>query len=359
MADTASAGGEIPRVEGDVEVIAASTSITLDEPICCAASSQHLLREVIRTGFGVLDLKSSPRGTDMFAVAGSNGNLVFYFIQNINGVYLREFCSIDLCRGSVIITYLDWVSTVGEKDKIAMACSDGTLGVVHFDARDPSSCSSTSFVSIHIQQAWYVAWDGFDEQRLYSGGDDAHFCTFEDPLIVLPRTNQGRGPSDEAIADFQPSVRDKRTHTYGVTAIVPIGKGTDGESIVLTGSYDNRLRILRRRKAVLSWQTIAETDLGGGVWRISFLEHLTNIQEALSTGVSFNIRLVASCMQDGPKIVEVGFEGDSNWSIRTLARVPGHQLNYATIAMPHQTDHGPRTLVSTDFTNRQAHVWRF
>lgn len=78
------------------------------------------------------------------------------------------------------------------------------------------------------------------------------------------------------------------SHNAGVTAILPVS-----DSLVLTGSYDNRLRLFDHRNFR---QPVSSIDLEGGVWRI-----------LPSPGSSVTSFLVC-CMQTGAAVVSLNSE---------------------------------------------------
>lgn len=84
-----------------------------------------------------------------------------------------------------------------------------------------------------------------DGKAVFSGGDDA--------------TLRFGGPAGEW--------SDRRTHGAGVTAILPLA---NEENVTVTGSYDDRIRVLFTPQ-VGRKQMLAEQDLGGGVWRLKML----------------------------------------------------------------------------------------
>lgn len=60
---------------------------------------------------------------------------------------------------------------------------------------------------------------------------------------------------------------DRKAHGAGVTAILPL---VGEDDVTVTGSYDDRIRVLGT-PLVGRKQVLAEEDLGGGVWRLKML----------------------------------------------------------------------------------------
>ena len=117
-------------------------------------------------------------------------------------------------------------------------------------------------VSEHELEAWTLSFS-HDGSALYSGGDDANlrFST------LAPSKSQESEDEDEDT--FTPiQWQDRRSHQAGVTAILPLASE---ENILITGSYDDNIRVLHAplmgRKQIL-----AEQNLEGGVWRLKLLD---------------------------------------------------------------------------------------
>lgn len=123
----------------------------------------------------------------------------------------------------------------------------------------------------HSFEAWCTTYDSWRPDVLYSGGDDCHFCCW-----------------DVRQSLFKPVFREKKTHQMGVTSIQT---NPHQESILASGSYDEKLRIWDTRMAE---KPIAEKvlELGGGVWKLKWNPHDKNF-------------LAAACMHNGFMIVKM------------------------------------------------------
>jgi diphthine methyl ester acylhydrolase len=77
----------------------------------------------------------------------------------------------------------------------------------------------------------------------------------------------------------------RHSHDAGVVSILPVS-----ESVVLTGSYDNSLRVFDYRNLR---RPVSNVDLDGGVWRI--------LPRPDSKSTSF----LACCMQSGARTVSL------------------------------------------------------
>ncbi|KAL8851109.1 MAG: hypothetical protein Q9221_004005 [Calogaya cf. arnoldii] len=109
---------------------------------------------------------------------------------------------------------------------------------------------------------------------------------------------------------------DLKTHGSGVTAIVPLWRITfRNTQILLTGSYDEYIRLLYLKGGIKTAEVMAKRRLDGGVWQLKLLQELPNPQDP--AGCSFSV--LASCMQVGCKIVKVHRNSEGEWGIDIVA----------------------------------------
>lgn len=120
-----------------------------------------------------------------------------------------------------------------------------------------------------------------------------------------------------------------RHHTAGVTAILPLSVPmVDDAPIVLTGSYDESLRVYH---ATRRGEILAEQGLDGGVWRLQLLD---TTEVPGSDGSEWRFLVLASCMHAGTRLVRVTCkqqDGTAEWDIEVLAKFTEHEsMNYAS-----------------------------
>lgn len=155
-------------------------------------------------------------------------------------------------------------------------------------------------------------------------------------------------------------------HEAGVTAILqlPILNGPEGlGDLLLTGSYDDFVRIYTtydtRPGQKTTGKALAELKIGGGVWRLKFLDQKEKDQGADG---EIKFRVLASCMHAGARILEVSKGRDGEWRINILGSVTIHEsMNYGSDVQPTE-DLSPdteRLCVSTSFYDRLVCIWRF
>ena len=205
-------------------------------------------------------------------------------------------------------------------------------------------------------EAWIVAWSNMDTREhshyfLYSGGDESVLCKNGDP--------HGSSYYEDYVLHFplEVLVRDTKTHSAGVTAILPIRIGeTSGQQVVITGSYDEHIRVLRLGNGVKKSQVLAEKRLyGGGVWRLKLLGYEQVGDNETMTEV------LASCMHAGTRVLNIHCSREGVWSIRVVAKFVEHEsMNYASDARHNLPEEKPgMTIVSTSFYDRKLCVWNW
>lgn len=206
----------------------------------------------------------------------------------------------------------------------------------------------------HDAEAWIAAVCP-TLQFVYAGGDDIQ-------LEITSANLNSLNEDTTAEAELANS-GSVRGHEAGITAILPL-PFVEGR-MVLTGSYDDTIRLYTvppGRPARL----LTDLKLGGGVWRLKFLE-----EHQLTKGAEGPLkwRVLASCMHAGAKILELEFDDTEEWKITEVAYVTEHKsMNYASDAQPMgltssnggQIDSiDERIVVSTSFYDKLLVVWSY
>ena len=212
-------------------------------------------------------------------------------------------------------------------------------------------------------------------QSLYTGGDDSKLR-----CLSFPSLGSLRHPLSEIVRASPGGARGMRGHDAGVTAILPLPLGTTaGTDILLTGSYDDHVRVFAvhdyRHNSSSKPCVLTEKNLGGGVWRLRFLDRESEKVE----GGHRVFRVLASCMHAGTRLLEIEGDKEGEWEIRVLARFEEHEsMNYGSDVQPvrkrewrgvrpsqaegieedKQEDKKGRNVVSTSFYDRRLCVWK-
>ena len=221
--------------------------------------------------------------------------------------------------------------------------------------------------SNHSLEAWTVLWSPIRESdnsaTLYSGGDDSQLRrlrTTLPPVKSIPAQPSMEGAEEhksEPVEQMEDThISDAKTHSAGVTAILPIWT-IYGEAL-LTGSYDEFIRVLVSRTH-RKWANVAEKRLDGGVWRLKQMS-----AEGESDSKVSRWKVLASCMHAGSRILMITHR-ENTWSIYVLAKFTEHEsMNYGSDFILLATEEerwenrGTTIIASTSFYDRKLCIWK-
>lgn len=253
-----------------------------------------------------------------------------------------------------------------QHDLIAVTTSDFEVHILQV-GQDWTVTEVMSAPAItHTLEAWTVAFspqvkvgapmgeekvdEPAREMVVYSGGDDSKLlyrsCTRADSL---------KGGDEELVQTVSPATNIKG-HGAGVTAILPLDFSLeDGSSVVVSGSYDDHIRVFAVPESGMRARVLAEANLGGGVWRLKL------IKAAKSEAGDWTVDILASCMHAGSRVVKIsGHDNDdSSCVIKVLGRFEEHKsMNYGSDFQPGCLEGGgPLRCVSTSFYDRLLCYW--
>ncbi|WPH00391.1 WD40 repeat-like protein [Acrodontium crateriforme] len=316
-------------LEGD-EIIPISTTVTPD--------------------YSILDIQWYPHETPhnerdaILAVAGSTGRIAFYSLSftKPDAPQLNLISEKSVTSSEILVLSLCWHPT--RDSCLAWTLSDGrvclceNLSGLIWDSKKELHVVD---VQHHSLEAWMVAFklpgppsSNADDTTIISGGDD----------MILQLAHIEKTTNDATIL-----WQDRRIHQAGVTAILPLDS-----SLVLTGSYDDHIRLLST-PLIGRRQVLAECNLGGGVWRLKMLS-----DPGLQTK---SYVLLASCMHAGARVVRLSHrensEGQAEWMFEVLARFEEHQsMNYGSDMQPGVAD-AVKRIVSISFYDKLMCLWKF
>ena len=137
-------------------------------------------------------------------------------------------------------------------------------------------------VYTHSLEPWMIAFAApqGSQTDVLSGGDDQ----------ILQRSSVSDDGDENAGVTLW---EDRRIHQAGVTAILPLTP-----DLIVTGSYDDHIRLISAPAAGGRRQALAEENLGGGVWRLKLLE-----DEAQVAASSSESETTASALSDANRYV--------------------------------------------------------
>ncbi|UNI17363.1 Methylated diphthine methylhydrolase [Purpureocillium takamizusanense] len=234
---------------------------------------------------------------------------------------------------------------------IAVTTSSGLARLLYLDC-DWKIKGQTDLDIPNSLEAWSIAFSptagqGRQAVTAYCGGDDSMLRYTSYAL-----GDEGRPQGYEALF---PPVTIKGQHDAGVTAILPLPIFTeDGGRVVVTGSYDDSMRVFSIHDLDASYgmkraHLLMETNVGGGVWRLN----LVDIKP------SRTIRVLASCMHAGARLLEITSDC-SSWGCRVLARFEEHEsMNYASHFVPLPGSKDGLRCVSTSFYDKLLCLWEY
>ncbi|KAF2646249.1 hypothetical protein P280DRAFT_440093 [Massarina eburnea CBS 473.64] len=329
-----------------------------------------LIVQTLATPFAVLDIHFAPdqNAQSLFGVASSTGSIGLYQLADHedNGLdqgsskFIRprvtHVQTFNVADPEILVTAFLWHPRKGGSNGHSLvAClslSDGSIAMGAIEPKSTTSDVAVENITCHDLEAWTVALT-LDGTGIYSGGDDSGLM-FSGLAEHSPTLWPGA-------SDFKTTPRtawkDQKTHFAGVTAILPL-QTTSSESLIVTGSYDDNIRLISvptsgRRRAV------AELNLGGGVWRLKRLDLLNKPSPARERD-SQDVLILASCMHAGARIVRLHHSADEDeWRFEVLAKFEEHKsMNYGSDCQPKLNDKGQRTFITTSFYDRLLCFWR-
>ncbi|KAK1753476.1 hypothetical protein QBC47DRAFT_386484 [Echria macrotheca] len=356
-----------PKLESQVQTQSRNGSLIVFQLVNKAII--HLQTE--QQSSAVLDLHFNPNPgwQNISAVVSSTATLSLFELSPLQDKPLKALSTANmaiLTRGEynpppgteLLFLSCCWHPT--RADTITISTSAGNVHLVNLgrDGRDWTLHPNP--VLTHSLEAWCVAISPYldpsqqpDNQAftIFSGGDDSvlHYRT----CSIVPASET---TSLEYRLDGYTSTI-KRDHNAGVTAILPLGLQEGVSELVITGSYDDHIRLFAVASAAAACtprpaKLLAESDLAGGVWRLKLID----LKHSPADGVFYRLRILASCMHAGVRVVELVKTTDGDWEFLTVGSFEEHKsMNYGT---DYQTDHdGKLCVISTSFYDKLLCLW--
>jgi diphthamide biosynthesis protein 7 len=311
----------------------------------------------------VLDLHFSPSEPDLLAVAGSTGAVSLFKLKSNSSHETKSYALEPLATHQVFPESTLVLSLAWHPDSpliLGVTLSTSNVALLNLS----SDKESLEVISEELNQhdgleAWTLALSSSkssDESTccIYSGGDDSRLRS---TLIQNLETTMSADEMTETSG-----ARGLRGHEAGVVAILPLPLAAEaGKDILVTGSYDDHVRVYAmhdyRPDQMPRPKVLTELKIGGGVWRLKFLEDYAKSPQDPDGDVCF--RVLASCMHAGARILEVKGKKSGDWTIEVLGEFSKHKsMNYGSDVQP-----GARQnqvlCVSTSFYDRLLCVWRW
>ena len=288
----------------------------------------------------------------------------------------------------VVFTSFAW--HVPMKNGLAITTTTGQVWLVGLDDRG-RIFESQLMPLLSELETWCVAIsmpiDGTMGSMIYAGSDDSvlRFTSIETYIIVEPieeadmaRPTIKSGHTDESrdtmlwktsyIAGPDMIVKPpatqwmiKKQHDAGVTAILPLPWSRLGCGLIVTGSYDEHVRVflMTNPHGNHIWRPaprlLSELKLGGGVWRLHVIKVVVGDLEEGQDFRKVTAEILASCMQAGPKVIRVIAHGPDSSRIEMVHEFDNHELNYASHCRTRAD--GVVEFATTSFYDKKLHWW--
>lgn len=304
----------------------------------------------------LLDLRFHPdiaRHQDILAVVSSTGTLaIFRFDPERDAASPLQHVATSRCTDlddDTLFLQCAWHPTLA--NAIAVTTSSGLARLLHLD-RDWKIEGHIDLDVPNSLEAWSIAFSspldqGQQTVSAYCGGDDS--------MLRYASYSVGDGGLVQDSEALFPPVTIKGQHDAGVTAILPLPLFTDdGGRVVVTGSYDDHMRVFSIHDLDASYgmkkvRRLAEKNVGGGVWRLN----LVDIKSPRT------VRVLASCMHAGARLLEISSDG-SGWACTVLGRFEEHKsMNYASDFVPLPGSESGLRCVSTSFYDKLLCLWDY
>lgn len=293
----------------------------------------------------------------MLAVVSSTGVLSFFRLSAWG--QLVEVISHSELGPSDDVLFLSCAWHPVFHNLLAITTSDFHVHIFHISSDWNAHIVMDGPAALHQLEVWTSAFSPMVsgaresseplEFTLFSGGDDSK-------LLASTIAYSPRKCPDEKLSSIEPlySPRVFKGHDAGVTAILPLPVSTGWEGVlVVTGSYDDHIRVYRYTGPFQVPQLLAEKNLGGGVWRLkSIVASEADVDE-------WQVVLLASCMHAGAQIVRLSVDHSGNVRIVVSGRFEEHKsMNYGSDYAPCTVGSGSRLkCISTSFYDRLLCLW--
>jgi diphthine methyl ester acylhydrolase len=270
----------------------------------------------------VLDLHFDPQDPAVFAVCTSTSQIVFFRLENVERGIAEKSIEPSLSNAgslqigqddTVLATSFAWDPQPINSNymSIAVTFSSGETKLFEIRRDVKSKAGHNDFFILtqasidpaHTLEAWMVAFADLsclegNEKMLLTGGDDSTMACHK--IKVEPYS-----PFSSSAQVFQ----DGKSHTAGVTAILPILDAGQPHVIprtraFITGCYDEHIRVFTMEECSPHKRQIeAELPLGGGVWRLRKLSE--SFGEQIAGEYVCSVFILASCMHAGVRIIRI------------------------------------------------------
>ncbi|KAK0764614.1 hypothetical protein N5P37_002080 [Trichoderma harzianum] len=316
----------------------------------------------------LLDLRfyqDVPEYQNILAVVSSTGTLAMFKFDPLRDASAPlQHLTTSRCEDlddDVLFLQCNWHPIA--RRVIGVTTSTGLARLLQLD--DEWKIAKSADVDIQNSlEAWCIAFSPTSASSHATNQPISAYCGGDDSMLRYTTCHwQEEGDQDDPSSTLDTpfgSITVKGQHDAGVTAILPLSLSTQDQGrIVVTGSYDDHLRVfaihdLHHSYGLKRVQLLADANLGGGVWRLKLVDIRT-------AGGSTRIRILASCMYAGARLVEIVADANGQgWPCEILARFEEHKsMNYASDVVPSPAEDGKMRVVSTSFYDKLLCLWEY
>ncbi|RGP78511.1 wd repeat-containing 85 like [Fusarium longipes] len=321
----------------------------------------HLVQTVSQPS-AILDLRFNPsKGRqDILAVVSSTGTLaVFKLGPTQNSSAPLQHISTSRCEDigeDVLFLQCNWHPAL--PNVIGVTTSTSSARLLHLD----EEYRIKDHIELNIAnslEAWCIAFSSETPASTNGKSQVAAYCGGDDSMLRYTSCIWDPIDSDSPCEEPYSPITIKGTHNAGVTAILPLPLFVNKNGrVVVTGSYDDHLRVfiihdLHETYGMKKVELVLENNMGGGVWRLD----LVKIHEDQD---STKIRILASCMHAGARLIDLEIKQEQDWTCKILARFEEHKsMNYGSDFVREDQSGESLWCVSTSFYDKLLCFWKY
>ncbi|KXN90029.1 Diphthamide biosynthesis protein 7 [Leucoagaricus sp. SymC.cos] len=252
----------------------------------------------------VLDMKwghTQENAQPLLAVADSEGNITFHrlnldevSVSLINGIalthsltqrHLSQVERVQCTSPDTLCLSLDWANRLSRNPldaSLVVSLSNGSVCILR---PTEASVSLSDSWHAHDHEPWIAAWNYWNTNVLYTGGDDLKLktwdvrCGFDSPIYVNHRFDAG---------------------------ITSIQSNPHTEHLLAVGSYNNTVQLFDARQPL---KPLVHADVGGGAWRVKWHPSATRKHDLVVASMRDGFKVVSFEVGDSQGEVSVGGEG--------------------------------------------------
>ncbi|KAM5352107.1 hypothetical protein ACJ41O_004830 [Fusarium nematophilum] len=322
----------------------------------------HLVQTISHPS-AILDLRFHlfKDSRNLLAVVSSTGTLAIFKLDPTRDASSPlEHIATSRCDDigeDVLFLQCNWHPEI--PDVIGITTSTGSARLLRLDETFRINEQSADLSIPNSLEAWCIAFSQGTSESNQDKAQVTAFCGGDDSVLRYTSCIWDLNAPESPCEEPYPPLTVKGAHAAGVTAILPLPLFVkDHGRVVVTGSYDDHLRVfiihdphdtfgLKRVELAL------EENLGGGVWRLDLVEVW---EEAGTT----RVRILASCMHAGARLVELKVNEDKDWTCKLLARFEEHKsMNYGSDFVREEGVGDKLWCVSTSFYDKLLCLWEY